>query len=329
MKKPGKKFTRIINWTVSGNLLLSSCQHYAFVFDESKDKQNQNSYHVNNNNISFELTLEDEAYLQQLAKLAKEMLSDRTFAKKAAATPGKYLKFEADTLSASNITLPRKELEAVIHALSDEEVADALNNRNIEKCLKLMDRLGVLPTLETGHYEALPVKDKQLILQSIGLNNIPDSIAPQFALAVVIAGLYVAVVGISFVVAAYTVLASVNMAVSLTVAAYGYVTVNTKVNTTGDGGGAGGGGGDADPSYLTYARHIDVLCSTSNLSTGNPILRIDDDEIDTIVKAGVNGLNQVYASQLSHAERGKLEQLVIINFNKSLAEKIAELDTDK
>lgn len=91
MKEPGRKFTRIVNWTVSGNLLFASC-HSDWPLDSSIEVDKSHNYALNicEGQVGFDLTLEDEAYLIYLSKLAERMMSDRLFAKKVAATPDIY-----------------------------------------------------------------------------------------------------------------------------------------------------------------------------------------------------------------------------------------------
>ncbi len=294
MKKPNKQITRIVIWTVSGSLLTSSCVN---VLHEPPSCQiEQELSDIGIPAIPVNLSNEHSEYFNYISELAQKILSDRDFAKEFNSNPSKYLKSRSSGID-SDIALSDDALMRITTALADDEIADAIKNKDIKQYIRLMHHKGLLENTAGDFANILSVSEKRQILQSIGVTDISDSQIQEMAVAAVVCFFYIAVVAISYAGVAYTAVAGVNVVAGLTVLAAAAAAVKTKVSGL---------------NRLQISQCFDVYMLSSNSQE----IIIDNNEITKVIDDAIDIYKELYSEDAQLLNLPQLKQTVNLNLSK-------------
>lgn len=312
MRKPGIKTTRIIVWSLAGSILASSCTcDDIFIIEKIIDTKDSHDSCA----IRILMTKEKIAYLNELAELSSKIISDRDFAKSVVNNPKRYMR--GRSARAAGINMDRDDaLMKIISALADDEIADAINSNDVKKYLCLMNRKGYLEeTAKMNDYsQLLTVEQKRELLQRIGFHQISDRDVEVSAIAAIVFVFYAAVIAVSWVGAAYTVAAAVNMAAAATVVMYAGAAVKTKVTTS----------SMAEKYQLSSNFDVYLLgASDENLE-----ITFSDKNINKVVSDAVDAYSEIFIEDARKLNLEKFKQTINLNLSKQrgMRNKVLMLD---
>lgn len=294
MRKPNKHLTRLVVWTISGSLLSSSCTGYMQDYDQ--ELTTQKLADIGCAAIKVEMSDDQLSYYNYLSEIANKILTDREFAKKFVHNPETYLRSRSVD---SEIVIADDDLMRLTTALSDDDIAEAINNNDIKQYLKLMHKKGFLDNTANDYANLLSLDEKRELLRSIGIDNITDQEIQTMAIAAVVFFFYIAVIAVSYAGAAYTAIAAVNVGVGLTVVAAAAAAVKTKVSGT---------------QRIQISKNFDVwtLSATSN---GTQII-LDNEEITKVVDEAVEAYKEIFVEEAKLINSEKLKQTINLNLSK-------------
>lgn len=223
MKKPNKHVTRLVIWTISGSILTSSCVNVAP--DLTGEEKVESLSNIGVAAIKIRFSKEQVEYYNYLSELAQKIITDRNFAKEFNKAPSVYLKGDSIGINSS---IADKALLRITTALADDDIAKAIENKDIKQYFHLMHQKGLLNNKANDYINLLTIAEKRQLLKSIGIEEISDEQIESAAVAVVVCILYAAVLAVSYVGAAYTALAAVNVGVGISVVYETAVTAKGK-----------------------------------------------------------------------------------------------------
>lgn len=246
--------------------------------------------------IKVEMSDDQLSYYNYLSEIANKILTDREFAKKFVHNPETYLRSRSVD---SEIVIADDDLMRLTTALSDDDIAEAINNNDIKQYLKLMHKKGFLDNTANDYANLLSLDEKRELLRSIGIDNITDQEIQTMAIAAVVFFFYIAVIAVSYAGAAYTAIAAVNVGVGLTVVAAAAAAVKTKVSGT---------------QRIQISKNFDVwtLSATSN---GTQII-LDNEEITKVVDEAVEAYKEIFVEEAKLINSEKLKQTINLNLSK-------------
>ncbi len=294
MRKPNKHLTRLVVWTISGSLLSSSCTGYMQDYDQ--ELTTQKLADIGCAAIKVEMSDDQLSYYNYLSEIAHKILTDREFAKEFVNNPETYLRSRSVD---SEIVIADDDLMRLTTALSDDDIAEAINNNDIKQYLKLMHKKGFLDNTANDYANLLSLDEKRELLRSIGIDNITDQEIQTMAIAAVVFFFYIAVIAVSYAGAAYTAVAAVNLGVGLTVVAAAAAAVKTKVSGT---------------QRIQISKNFDIwtLSATSN---GTQII-LDNEEITKVVNEAVEAYKEIFVEEAKLINSEKLKQTINLNLSK-------------
>lgn len=307
MKRPNKHITRLVIWTVSGSLVTNSCIN---VFPDSHLFQiEQELPDIGIPAISVNLTDEQSEYFNYVSELTQKLISDRNFAKDFNSNPERFLMSRSNDYT-SDIIILDDALMRITTALADDEIAKAIESKDIKQYIRLMYNKGLLENTANDYANILSVSEKRQILQSIGITNISDLEIKQMAVAAVVFFFYIAVVAVSYVGAAYTAVAGANVIAGLTVIAGVAAAVKTKVSGF---------------TRVQISRNFDIYMlasDTKDIIIGNEdINRVIDDAIDVYAELYTEEAKLINISDLKKTVNLNLSKQTVISNNLPIIEK--------
>lgn len=307
MKRPNKHITRLVIWTVSGSLVTNSCIN---VFPDSHLFQiEQELPDIGIPAISVNLTDEQSEYFNYVSELTQKLISDRNFAKDFNSNPERFLMSRSND-DTSDIIILDDALMRITTALADDEIAKAIESKDIKQYIRLMHNKGLLENTANDYANILSVSEKRQILQSIGITNISDLEVKQMAVAAVVFFFYIAVVAVSYVGVAYTAVAGANVVAGLTVIAGVAAAVKTKVSGF---------------TRVQISRNFDIYMLASNtkdIIIGNEdINRVIDDAIDVYAELYTEEAKLINISDLKKTVNLNLSKQTVISNNLPIIEK--------
>lgn len=305
MRKPNKHLTRLVVWTISGSLLSSSCTGYMQDYDQ--ELTTQKLADIGCAAIKVEMSDDQLSYYNYLSEIANKILTDREFAKEFVHNPETYLRSRSVD---SEIVIADDDLMRLTTALSDDDIAEAINNNDIKQYLKLMHKKGFLDNTSNDYANLLSLDEKRELLRSIGIDNITDQKIQTMAIAAVVFFFYIAVIAVSYAGAAYTAVAAVNVGVGLTVVA---AAVKTKVSGA---------------QRIQISKNFDVW-TLSATSDGTQII-LDNEEITKVVDEAVEAYKEIFVEEAKLINSEKLKQTINLNLSKQpiIAENMLIIEQD-
>lgn len=308
MRKPNKHLTRLVVWTISGSLLSSSCTGYMQDYDQ--ELTTQKLADIGSAAIKVEMSDDQLSYYNYLSEIANKILTDREFAKEFVQNPKTYLKSRSVD---SEIVIADDDLMRLTTALSDDDIAEAINNNDIKQYLKLMHKKGFLDNTANDYANLLSLDEKRELLRSIGIDNITDQEIQTMAIAAVVFFFYVAVIAVSYAGAAYTAIAAVNIGVGLTIVAAAAAAVKTKVSGA---------------QRIQISKNFDVW-TLSATSDGTQII-LDNEEITKVVDDAVEAYKEIFVEEAKLINSEKLKQTINLNLSKQpiIAENMFIIEQD-
>lgn len=311
MKKPNKHVTRLVVWTVSGSLLASSCVN--IVQEPMSYPAKQELSDMGEPAIQVHLSDEQSEYFNEVTVLAQRIIHDRAFAKEFNANPTRFLKSRSSEFDGEAV-IPDDALMRITTALADDEIAKAIENKDIKQYLRLMHKKGLLENTDNDYNNILSIDEKRQLLQSIGITEISDVELRQSAVATVVWFFYIAVVAVSYVGFAYTAVATVNAAAGITIVAKAAAVVSTKVS------GHSGHGGLVSKDFDIYL-----------LSTEFQEINFNDENINKIVDDAIEVYKEIYLERAKQLDTTRLKQTINLNVSKQpvIAKNITIIEKDE
>lgn len=222
---PNSHFTRIVTWTLSGSIITSSCTNTS-PLPEFESLNVDDNKEEDNCVIKINLCQEDATFLDEISKLADELVQNPKAAQQLLRNTSNIIRTRSTAIS--NLVLD-EELEYVTKALADDDISEAIRNQDIKSYLLLMNERGLLKKNTEEHYDILTSEQRKEILRSLGVPEAEIQDFP-FMIGAVVSILYIAVAVISYGAVAYTAIAAVNMAALATVAFKVAAITSTKVS---------------------------------------------------------------------------------------------------
>lgn len=298
MHTPNKHFTRIVVWSLTGSILTNSCTNSAS-FLEEHDAQNMiENKKERNTCIKVKLSSEDAKYVQYLSTLADRLIKDPQFAKEMLNTPKHFLKTRANSCYE---TVLDAEVEGVISAFADEQVATAIKEQDIAGYLQLMHERGYLTKGQLDCCSYLTEDQRREILLSIGLTEEEEIEEFPILVGAVVSILYFTVAVISYGTIAYTAIAAVNIAALATIAYHIAAVASTKVsgNSTFD---------------FTNDSAFDIWI----VKTGEEEITLPLKDYRESIKSVLKVYKNIVGEKLTSSKEDRLEQIIDKNIIKEL-----------
>lgn len=301
MKTFGSKTIRLVVWTVTGSITLSSCTCGDLNVVEEIVNDKEDSYR--SCAIRISMTEEQVKHLNELAELSNRILMDREFAKEFSSNPRKFVPKKSSPTNECGIENDEA-LMKVVNALSDDEIAEAINNNDIKQYLLLMYRKGYLDdSAKINDYSNLmTIEEKRKLLKSIGFKSISDKDIELCAVALAVFVFYAAVVAVSWVGVAYTVAAAINMAAAATVVAYSAAAVKTKVTTS------------SCVENIQLSSNFDVYMLSA--SEENLKILFSDENINKMVNDAVDAYSEIFKEDAKKLDLERFRQTINLNISK-------------
>lgn len=166
MKKPNNFITKSTIALCDASLLLSSCNGY---FIESDMVESVTLSDEGESAIEISLTQEDRDYLDFLAKLAVDIMSNPKVAEDLANNPQQYVEKYGYY---EKIDLDENLLHCVL-TFADPEINEAIKQKDGNRLINLMISKGLL----TNNYSKIHINEEQLnaICEKLGLNRIENT----------------------------------------------------------------------------------------------------------------------------------------------------------
>lgn len=302
MKRLGKKTTRLIVWSLTGNILVSSCTCGDInIIDEFNDPDDRKI----NDCCAIRIKMDEKQikYLNELAILSQKIIEDRSFAKKFVRSSKKYIPKNVNSIQTDGIN-DDEALMKILNALADDEIAEAVKDNDIKKYLLLMNKKGFLDeSAKINDYgNLMTVDEKKELLRSIGFTQIPGVDLEPAAVAAVVFVFYAAVVAVSWVGVAYTVAATINMAAAVSVVAYSAAAVKTKVTTS------------SCVENVQLSSNFDVYILSASDENINIIF--SDENINKTVNEAVEAYSQIFIEEAKNMDMEKFRQTINLNLSK-------------
>ncbi|MCM1491180.1 MAG: hypothetical protein NC095_10210 [Muribaculum sp.] len=294
MKKPNKKVTRLVIWSVTGSILSNSCINIAP--DSQLSYIEQGPYDLGISAIPLNITYEQSDYFNYVCDLAQKLISDREFAKEVNANPIKYLQTRSEEFNATAINSDEA-LMRITRALADDEIAEAIEQQDIKLYVKLMYKKGLLDNTNNDYANILTINQKRQILESLGIQSISDDQILVVPFAAVIWLFYIAVAIVSFTCATYTAAIGVNVAAGITVIAGVAAAVEAKVSGF---------------SHTELSQNFDIYI----LSADQKDLIMDSSKFAKTVNEIVEVYKELYKEEAKQLDSYKLKQTINLNLSK-------------
>ena len=304
MKTPGKKFTRLVTWTLSGSILTSSCTSPNTDFSDIEETLPSQHFDESISAIRINMNSAQLKYIEKLSKLSHKLVKDRDFAKRFAKNPNRYIKSNLLADSTTFSIGEDKALMNIVKALADDEIASAIQSNDIKKYLLLMYKKGFLDeTAKINDYiNLIPPKEKKQLLKSIGLKMNRAQEHDGEAIAAVVFVFYAAVIAVSWVSAAYSVAAAVNMGVSITVLAHAAAVTKTKVKVSGY------------VENVQLSSNFDVWMLSS--SDAAKEIMFGDENINKTIREAVEAYSEIFVEEAKLIDLKQLAQAINLNLSK-------------
>lgn len=304
MRTPGKKVTRLVTWTLSGSILTSSCTNPNT--DISDIEETLPVQHIDKGLSAIRINMNSAQlkYIEKLSRLSDRLVKDRDFAKRFANNPNRYMK---NNLFAGSIIFSKSEdksLMNIVKALADDEIASAIKSNDIKRYLLLMYKKGFLEeTAKINDYvNLIPPEEKKQLLKSIGVKMNRSQEYDGEAIAAVVFVFYAAVIAVSWVSAAYSVAAAVNMGVSITVLAHAAAVTKTKVKVSGY------------VEEVQLSSNFDVwMLSSSNEAKE---MMFGNENINKTIREAVEAYSEIFVEEAKLMDLKQFAQAISLNLSK-------------
>ena len=228
MKKTDKHATRLVIWSVAACIMANSCAEG--IQDIVMDINQEQLAGIGRSAISIKVDEKKLKSAEEISLLVERIIQDRDFAKEFRDNPHTYLIAQSQitrTGTYENVIVVDDEIERLVSALADDDIAEAIDNKDIKSTIILMYQKGYLDVTAYEHYaDQLSSEQKQQILNSLGLSEInEDFVVPAVAFPVAV-----------FVLFAYQTAIVAVHAVMATVQAAAYATFFVKAEVKVSGG---------------------------------------------------------------------------------------------
>ncbi len=302
MKKPNKKITRLVVWTVAGSLSLNSCINVVPNFNDEDFLQEVAG--IGPSAIRVNMTQEQVEYCKYLHNLAIEILQNREFAKEFSAKPEAYLRnmSEYANINAEVNIVADEELMRIIKALADDDIAQAINNNDVKQYLLLMYQKGYLKQTSNNNSDFLTLEEKKKVLKSVGVNidELSDEYIQQMALVTVLSVFYIAALAISYAGLAYTATVVVNVAAGYTFISGILALTSTKVSGSG--------------TEVLVTDDFDIWMLSQDHKQCEYIL--SDIRLQSVVNDVVEAYKEIYSDEVKLMDTDRIRQTLNLNLSK-------------